>query len=183
MGHRWMGRGLVVGSCLLAFLATACTPSDPPPAPPSTSAPSPTENAQEREERLAYEAAEKSYREFRAEFYQVLSKGGAKSATPKMKATAAGPYLKNFTEVAQAYRGQKSHSVGTETIGYVRRAGYESNSLLLDVCEDSREVKDYSNSGKYQTRGELRTARLEVRAINGVWKVWDGEGRKVSSCD
>jgi len=183
MGHRWMGRGLVVGSCLLAFLGAACTPSDPPPPPPSSSVPTPSENAQEREERIAYEAAETSYREFRAEFYRVLRAGGAKSATAKMKATATGPYLKNFTEVAQAYRGQKSHSVGTETIGYVRPAGYDSKSLILDVCEDSRSVKDYSNSGKYQSSGEIRTARLEVRSVNGVWKVWDGDGKKVDSCD
>ena len=87
MGRRWTGRGLVVGACLLAFLGTGCTPDDPPPAPPSTTAPSPTptENAQEREERLAYEAAEKSYREFRAEYYRVLGSGGAKSSTPAMK--------------------------------------------------------------------------------------------------
>jgi len=189
MAHTLAGRGLVVGSCLLAFLGSACTPSDPPAPPPSSDVPAasptptPTENAQEREERLAYEAAEKSYREFRAEFYRVLSKGGAQSATPKMKATAAGPYLKNFTEVAQAYRGQHSHSVGTEKTGYVRPAGYDSKSLILDVCEDSRAVKDYSKSGKYQASGEIRTARLEVRNLNGTWKVWDGNGKKVTACD
>ena len=184
MGRRWTGRGLLVGACLLAFLSAGCTP-DEPTAPPSSSAPTPTptENAQEREERLAYEAAEKSYREFRAEFYRVLRAGGAKSATPVMKATAGGPYLKNFTDVAQAYRGQQSYSRGTERTGYVRRAGYESTALVLDVCEDSRNVKDYSKSGKYQGSGEVRLARLEVRKVGGDWKVWDGSGEKVISCE
>ena len=185
MGRRWTGRRFVVGACLLTLLSAGCTPDEPPADPPSSSAPSPTptENAQEREERLAYEAAEKSYREFRAEFYRVLRAGGSKSPTPVMKETAGGPYLKNFTEVAQAYRGQRSYSRGTERTGYVRPAGYESPSLVLDVCEDSRNVKDYSKSGKYQGRGEVRTARLEARKVNGGWKIWDGSGEKVTSCD
>ena len=185
MGRRRTGRGLLVGACLLTFLSAGCTPNDPPPAPPSTNVPSPTptENAQEREERLAYEAAEKSYREFRAEFYRVLGAGGAKSATPVMRATAAGPYLKNFTEVAEAYREQKSYSRGAEVTGYIRRAGYESVSLVLDVCEDTRNVKDYSRSGKYQGRGEVRVARLEARKVSGAWKIWDGKGEKVTSCE
>lgn len=183
MGHRWMGRGLVVGSCLLAFLGTACTPSDPPPPPPSTSVPTPTENAQEQEERLAYEAAETSYREFRAEFYRVLGAGGAKSATTKMKATAAGPYLKYFTELAQAYEGEHVRSSGTEYTRYVRPQGYSSDSLILDVCEDSTAVKDFNQKGKQTGVGELRTARLEVRKVSGTWKVWDGTGKKVTSCD
>jgi hypothetical protein len=187
MARRLTTQGFVVGACLLTFLGTACTPSDPATPTPSSTAPvaspTPAENDQEREQRLAYEAAETSYREFRAEYYRVLQAGGAKAATPKMKATAAGPYLKNFTEVIQAYRGQKSHSVGAEVSGYIRPAGYESTSLLLDVCEDSRNVKDYSNSGKYEGRGEIRTARLEVRRVEGVWKVWDGNGKKVKTCD
>lgn len=185
MTRRTVGRGLVVGSCLLAFVGAACTPDEPPPAPPSTStpAPTPTENAQEREERLAYEAAEKSYREFRLEFYRLLRAGGAKAATPKMKATAGGPYLQNFTEVVKAYRGQKAHSTGRESIGYIHRIGFEPNSLILDVCEDSRKVRDYANSGRYQGSGEVRTARLEVRRVDGIWKVWDGDGKKVASCE
>lgn len=184
MAHRYAGRGLVVGSCLLAFLSTACSPAGPPPSPPSTSAavPIPTETDQEREQRLAYEAAETSYREFRVEFYRVLAAGGAKSATPKMKATAAGPYLKYFTELAQAYKGESKHSTGSERTGYVRPQGYSSDSLVLDVCEDSTAVRDFNAKGKQTGEGEVRTARLEVRRVSGVWKVWDGDGEKVSSC-
>jgi hypothetical protein len=100
MRHRFAGRGLLVGSCLLAFLGTACTPSDPPPTPPTTVASAtPTENAQEREERLAYQAAEASYREFRAEVERVYSRGGAAKPTAVMKATAGGQYLASYQEV------------------------------------------------------------------------------------
>ncbi len=53
-------------------LLAGCTPADGTiPAPPATSAPAsatPPETAQQREERLAYEAAEKAYRTFRAEY-------------------------------------------------------------------------------------------------------------------
>ena len=184
MGRRWTGRGLLVGACLLAFLSAGCTP-DEPTAPPSSSAPTPTptENAQEREERLAYEAAEKSYREFRAEFYRVLRAGGAKSATPVMKATASGPYLKYFTALAQAYKGEGAYSTGTELTGYVRPQGYSPNSLVLDVCEDSSKVRDFDRSDKQTGKGEIRTAQLEIRQLDGNWKVWDGTGKKVSSCD
>ena len=177
------GRGLLVGSCLLALLGTACTPATPPPAPPTTAAPTPTENAQEREQRLAYEAAETSYREFRAEFYRVLRAGGAKSATSKMEATAAGPYLKNFVDLIRAYREVGDHSVGTESIGYVRQAGYSANDVVLDVCEDSRQVRDYDNKGHYKGKGEVRAVEIQVRLIQGRWRVWDGDGKEVDSCE
>src|SRR3954452_24925151 len=118
MARRVMGPSLVVGTCLLALLSSGCTPDTPPPAPPMSTSPTPIENAQDREERLAYEAAETSYREFRTEFYRVLRAGGAKTATPKMKAAAAGPYLKYFTSVVQAYKGEQTHSTGSEHIGF-----------------------------------------------------------------
>ena len=185
MRRRRTGRQLVVGACLLAFLSVGCTPDDPPPAVPSANVPSPTptENAQEREERLAYEAAEKSYREFRAEFYRVLRAGGSRSATAKMRSTASGPYLKYFTELAQAYKGERARSTGTEVTRFVRPQGYSSDNLVLDVCEDSSKVRDFDRKGKQTGTGQIRTARLEVRKLNGTWKIWDGTGKKVSSCD
>ncbi|GAA3563599.1 hypothetical protein GCM10022197_18960 [Microlunatus spumicola] len=183
MTRKVAGRWFVVSACLATLLGSACTPADPPAPPATSSAPTPTENAQEREERLAYAAAETSYREFRAEFYRVLGAGGSKSATTKMKATAAGPYLKYFTELAQAYRGEGVHSTGTERTGYVRPEGYSADSLLLDVCEDSTSVRDFDRQGKQTGKGEIRTARVEVRKIDGVWRVWDGTGKKASSCE
>lgn len=183
MKRRLTGRAFVVCACLLPFLGSACTAQVPPPPPPATPSATPTETAQEREERLAYAAAETSYRQFRAEFYKVLGAGGAKSATPPMKATAAGPYLKYFTSLVEAYKGEKSHSTGIERTGYVRPQGYSPTSVILDVCEDSSAVRDFNHAGKQVGKGEIRTARLEIRRLDGTWKIWDGSGKKVASCD
>ena len=184
MARRWTGRGFVVGACLLTFLSAGCTPDAPPADPPSSSAPSPTpsENAQEREERLAYEAAEKSYREFRAEYYRVLSQGGSKSSTPAMKATAAGPYLREATEVVQAYRGLNRRAEGTLNITNVRGNGYAPADLVLTACEDSSGVAYFDKKGKTTGRGELRQVELTVREVSGRWKVWSGTGSEVTSC-
>ena len=100
-----------------------------------------------------------------------------------MKATAAGPYLKYFTQLAQAYKGEGVHSIGAERAGYVRPQGYSPDSLVLDVCEDSTAVKDFNSKGKQTGKGEIRTARLEMRKVDGAWKIWDGDGKKASSCD
>lgn len=183
MACRQTRRGLVLGVSLLALVGFGCTPDTPPPAPPTSTAATPTESAQEREERLAYEAAEKSYRDFRAEFYRVLRAGGAKAATPEMKRTAAGPYLKYFTEVVQAYKGEGNRSTGSERARYIRHSGYSATSLILEVCEDSSGVKDFARSGKQIGKGEIRTAQLEVRKLGGVWKVWDGTGERTESCE
>ena len=183
MTHRLKGRRLVVGACLLTFLAAGCTPAEPPAPPPSSSvAPTPTENAQEREERLAYEAAEKSYREFRAEYYRVLRDGGAKSATSTMKATAAGPYLKEATEVVQAYRGLGRRTAGSLKVAEVTRGGYSPDDLVLGACEDTVNVEYFDSKGKITGRGEIRVVELTARPVNGTWKVWSGTGKKVSSC-
>ena len=57
-------------------LALGCTPQPgvptPSPSPTATTAPTPPETARERQERLDFEAAEKAYRTFRAEFGRVL---------------------------------------------------------------------------------------------------------------
>lgn len=184
MGRRCTARGFVVGACLLTFLSTGCTPDEPPPAPPSSSAPSPTptENAQEREQRLAYEAAEKSYREFRAEYYRILSMGGSTSSTPAMKATAAGPYLREATEVVQAYRGLKRRAKGSLRITNVRGNGYAPADLVLMACEDSSGVAYFDEKGKETGRGELRQVELTVREVGGRWKIWSGTGSEVTSC-
>ncbi len=88
MASRLAVRGFVAGSCLLAFVSSACTPSDPPTTPsPSTSATVPTETAQEREEREAYAAAETSYRAARSEYNRVTSLGGASTSRPSKCAT------------------------------------------------------------------------------------------------
>ena len=174
---------------LVAFGALAvgsnlgCTPTPEPTASPTpTPSPTPTENAVERQMRLDFEAAEKSYRTFRAELGRVLRAGGAKEATPVMKATASGEYLETFTRVVRGYRTTESHDTGKERIVYVRRGAHSPTSLHIDVCEDSRAVKSFER-GVLTGSGELRTANLEVRKVNGVWKIWTGTGQKVKQCD
>lgn len=182
MGHRHAGRGFVLGVSLLALLGAGCTPDTTTPPPATSTSATPTESAQEREERVAYEAAEKSYREFRAEFYRVLRDGGAKSATSRMKATAAGPYLKEATEVVQAYNGLDSRSTGSLRIVSVKRMGYSKDELSLETCEDSTGLRSYDTKGKLVGRGEIRLITVEVRPVSGAWKVWSGSGKKVAEC-
>jgi hypothetical protein len=187
MARRLTRQGFVVGACLLTFLGTACTPSDPATPTPSSTAPvaspTPAENDQEREQRLAYEAAETSYREFRAEYYEVLGRGGSKSATSKMKATAGGPYLKEATEVVQAYRGLHNRSSGRLQISRVRGNGYTPTDLILSACEDSTKIAYLNSKGKVTGHGELRVVELTVRRVSGSWHIWSGSGKKVSACE
>jgi hypothetical protein len=185
MARRRTGRELVVAACLLPLLSAACTPSDPPPPPPSSSVPTPTptENAQEREERVAYESAEKNYREFRAEVERVYARGGAAKPTAVMKATAGGQYLKSYQEVSEAYLELKHHSKGPLNIVYVRRDGYSPTELILDACEDVRAVVTFDKRGKNLYAGDIRKVRLEIHPVAGTWKVWFGTGEKVESCD
>lgn len=183
MGRRHAGRGFVLGVSLLALLGAGCTPDTTTPPPATSTSATRAESAQEREERVAYEAAEKSYREFRAELYRVLRSGGAKAPTAVMKKTAAGPYLANFKDLVVAYREVGIHSEGEEKIVYVREAGYSPRAVTFDVCEDSRDVKDYDKKGRYKGKGELRKIQLEVRLESNQWKLWDGEGQKVTSCE
>jgi hypothetical protein len=186
MARRLTTQGFVVGACLLTFLGTACTPSDPATPTPSSTAPvaspTPAENDQEREQRLAYEAAETSYREFRAEYYRVLQAGGAKTATPKMKATSAGPYLKEAVEVVQAYKGLRRRSTGSLRIVYLHGNGYSPSEVALTACEDSTGLKSFDSKGKLIGRGEFRRIDVSIRQVHGAWKVWSGTGEKVSSC-
>lgn len=176
--------GRILAALILAgLLASGCTPAapTPPPTPPSVSQ-TPTETAIERQQRLDYEAAEKSYRAFRAEYGRVLRAGGAKKATSKMKALAGGDYLKQFVEVIQAYHGFGYHDEGEEKNSQVSYGGYSKNSVILNVCEDDRAVKALDKAGKSLGPGELRRSRLEVRKIDEEWKVWSGSGDKVNSC-
>src|SRR3954447_16625275 len=103
---------LAMVAAVLVLLGSGCTPDPGPQPTPTPVAPTPSENAQEREQRLAYEAAEKSYRTFRAEYQRVLGRGGAASPTKQMRETAGGAYLKETAKVAEAYKGLNYHSEG-----------------------------------------------------------------------
>ena len=173
---------LVVLTSLLALLMGSCSQPDDLQPTPTPVVVTPIENAQEREQRLAYEAAEKSYREFRAEYDRVLKSGGAKAPTFAMKKNAAGPYLKETSEVSQAFNGLGYHRVGLENIVFIRRNGYESGSLSLKTCEDSSNAKILNRDKKVVGRGEIRTIDLDVHLIGSTWKLWSGSGMKVDSC-
>lgn len=181
-----------IGRCaaalmLVGFVAAGCTPDAP--SPPSSPTPPPTpsvsqipsETAQERQQRVDYEAAEKSYRAFRAEYNRVLRAGGATEPTALMKETAGGPYLNEFAQAIEAYKGLGSFDSGFEKIVYIRRNGYSPEAVVLQVCEDSRAIETFNKARESQGRGDILKITLEVRR-GDRWRVWSGAGGKVDSC-
>lgn len=178
-------RSVAVLLVTAAVTAAGCTPDPAPPPPPAPSpkpSPTRTETQLERQMRLDFEAAEKSYRTFRTEINRVLRAGGASRATPIMKATAESDYLVTFTEVARLYKRKKERQIGDERIGYVRRNAHSFTSLLLDVCEDYRQVSIEDSEGNREKLNEVKAYRLEVNKAGGRWKVSNGTGRVVKSC-
>jgi hypothetical protein len=184
MGMTRVGRGILTAALLCLLTAQGCSGDLTGPSPslsPTTSAQTPTESAQQRQERLDYAAAEKAYRTFRAEYGRVLRAGGAKEPTRVMKATAGGSYLRELSEIIEAYEGTGAYDRGKERIGYVRAGGYGPNALILDVCEDGRAIT--THSGDKLIPGEIRTAHLQITKAAGEWKISSGTGRKVSTCE
>lgn len=174
--------GRILATLILAGLVAAgCTPAALTPSPPSVSQ-TPTETAVERQQRVDYEAAEKSYRAFRAEYNRVLRAGGAKVPTAVMKANASNGYLKEVQDVAEAYQGLGDHQEGQEAIVFVKRTGHSKSSLVLLTCEDTRKVAVIDKKGRKVGTGELRQLSLEMRLTSGKWKIWSGRGNKVASC-
>ena len=180
--------GAISAAC--ALLA-ACTPADgtapsTPPVTASTASASetPPETAQEREERLAYEAAEKAYRTFRAEYNRLYTSpdAGAK-ATKAMTNTAAGPYLQSMLGFLEYKVDHRRHSDRGVRIGYIRAGGYSPDEVVLLVCEDGSKVKVLDANGRQVSRGGVSKLTLYVRPIQGRWKVWNGDQNVVKSCD
>ena len=181
---RWRAvRRTLAVACLMTVVGAGCTPDSPPPPPPTPAVPTPTENAQEREQRLAYEAAETSYREFSVEFRRVTAAGGAKRATNQMKATAAGPYLADSVKTIRAYKKTGGYTTGQARFGYVRPAGYSRTSLILDVCEDETSVRTFNAKHKQVAKNGILVLRLDIHKINGYWKLWDYSGKEDESCE
>lgn len=134
--------------------------------------------------RLDYEAAEKVYRRFRAEYRRVLRAGGAKQATRVMKETAGNGYLKETEDVIKAAYAFGDHEEGgREKIVYVRYVGWKPQNVTLDVCEDDRSVKVLDKNGKSLGPGEFRAVTIQVRQSSAGWKLWSGNGKKVDLCD
>ena len=174
----------------VGVLVSACTP-DPGPTPPSTSPtpqPSPTsasprENTQERKQREAYEAAETNYRAFRAEYDRITTqKGGNYVLTPKLKATAAGPYLSAYVGFLKTRQSRGLYSSGGLRVVYVRPEGFSPPELLLKVCEDGSKSKLYDDAGKQVGKGSINVSQLEMHLISGEWKIWSGKQKAVKTC-
>jgi len=173
-----------VAVLLCTLVLAGCSPDSPPPTPtPTPSVVTPAETEAERQERLDYEAAEKAYRTFRADFNENLRSGGASRPPEKLSRVAGGGYLKETGQVLQAYKGLGNYQRGNERIVYVRRGGYEPSELVLLACEDTREVRTVDSAGRTLGHGDLRAVSIVVRHSGSGWKLWSGKGKKVTSCD
>ena len=171
------------GVVALCALAAACS-HPPPPAPspqPSPSTTTPAETQLERQTRLDFEAAEKAYRSFRAEYDRLAAAGGTDRATPEMSETAAGPYLEVMTRFLAQTKAAGKRQQGSVRIAYVRYASYSPEELRLDVCEDGRKVRNVAKDG-HVSAGVAAKVTLYVRPIKGRWKVWNGDDLRVASC-
>ncbi len=176
--------GAVVVCCAIA---AACTPEDGPlePTPTPTSAtpsPSPTETDQEREERLAYEAAETAYRTFRAEYDRITTHGYSPTTSQVMRDNAYGPYLKGYDEFIKGRRADKVRSTAPINIVYIKRDGYSSKEVILNVCEDGSSVRLLNSKGKMVGKGSVVEGKLTVRRQDSRWKIWDVDQKVVESC-
>jgi hypothetical protein len=169
----------LVGVALVAVLA-ACTP-EAAPTPPTTPTPSqqtPTETQLQREERLAYEAAERAYREAVAEMDRLLSKGGASKASDYLRDRAAGPFLKDQVAILRSFRQAGDRIEGDLRMLGIQRAGYSPRELLLVSCEDGSGVRTIDSKGKVSTPGYLGTSTIRMKYIDNRWKVWSAKVEK-----
>ena len=166
--------GAAVACCALA---AGCT-SDPVPAStpsPTPVATTPAESQIERQMRLDYESAEKAYRTNMAEQDRLYKAGGTVEATPTLKATATGSYLRISLQSLRDVRDSGWHATaGTRIVGVVRDGGWKSDRVGLTSCEDNEIVRFVDKSGKDITPEGLA---LYVQALTVVRK---GERWKVS---
>ena len=169
-------------------LLAGCTPADGtiPAPPPATSAPAsatPPETAQQREERLAYEAAEKAYRTFRAEYDRISGRrGGSAKPTKAMTDNAAGPYLKTMRGFLRYKKTHGHHEDRGVRIAYVRRGGYSPKELILQVCEDGSRVRVFDDKDRQVSHGGTSELSLRLRPVDRRWKIWDGDQTIVKTC-
>jgi hypothetical protein len=167
-----------VVACLLPL--AACTDGSgggPSPSPTPTYQPSRPETSLERQTRLDFEAAEKSYRAFIAEYNRLARAGGAKNATPKMKEYAAGPFLDFYVDLLRSMKERQVRNTSGVQIGYVRRGGYGTTELTLEVCEDGSENKVVGKNGEQISTGQIGLRSIYAKKVDGRWKAWDGDER------
>jgi hypothetical protein len=151
---------------------------------PTPSASTPTESPQQREERLAYEGAEKAYRDFTAEYGRVTTTSYSPHVTPKMRETATGSYLRTFSGFLKLRRKRQLRSVGELKVGWVRRVAYSPpKRVLLWVCEDGSGTFLRTKDSRRGRKGIVTTLDLTVTFDGSRWKVAEGDNQKVvKSC-
>jgi len=171
-------------------LLPACTPSaDASPSPtPAASTPSvqtsPPETEQERKERLDFEAAEKAYRTFRAEYDRISdTPGGSPKPTKLMTDNAAGPYLKVMSEFLRQKKALGQYEDRPVRIASLSRGAYSPQELLLTACEDGTKVRVLNGKGGLVGHGQASKMNFYVRPVDGRWKVWDGTQEEVKRCE
>jgi hypothetical protein len=179
-----------LGAVVACALFPACTPSAgvSPTPPPGVSTPAgqstPPETDQQRKERLDFEAAEKAYRTFRAEYDRISdTPGGSAKPTKLMTDNAAGPYLKVMSSFLKSKKAKGQYEDRRVRIAYVTRGAYSPQELLLMTCEDGTEVGAFDLKGHRVGHGQASKMTFYVRPVDGRWKVWDGTQEEVKQCE
>jgi hypothetical protein len=177
-----------LGAMVACALLPACTPTAVSTTPtPGVSTPvgqsTPPETDQQRKERLDFEAAEKAYRTFAAEYDRLYEiKDGPIKPTKKLTDNASGPYLKVMLGFLQDSRRRGHHTEGRVRIAYVERGAYSTSELILNTCEDGSGVRVLDKNGKQVATGGTSKLTLYVHPVGGRWKVWDGDQEVVKAC-
>jgi hypothetical protein len=165
--------GAVVACCALA---AGCTQEPVQTGSPSATpaATTPTESQIERQMRLDYEAAEEAYRTNMAEQDRLYKAGGALKATPVLKATATGSYLRiSLESLRDVHDAGWKATAGTKILGVVRDGGWKGDRVGLTSCEDNEIVRFMDKSGKDVTPDgpALYVQALTIVKASGSWKV------------
>jgi hypothetical protein len=171
-GRGFVSVGAVVACCALVV---ACTPVQPASSPsPTPASRTPTESEIERQIRLDYEAAEKAYRANIAEQDRLYMAGGTIVATPVLRATSTGSYLRiSLESLRDVHRTGWRATSGTRIVGVVRDGGWRNGRVGLTSCEDNEIVRFVDRSGKDVTPKALAlyVQALTVVRESGRWKV------------
>jgi len=181
-------RGLVTVGAAVACcaLTSACTPDPAPGATPSPTPVSaaPTESQIERQIRLDYEAAEAAYRASTSEQNRLYRAGGATKASPELKATTTGSYLRiTLQSLRDVHKSGWSARGTTKIAGVARDGGWKSARLGLISCEDNNSLRFFDRKGKDVTpKAERRyVQKLTVVKVAHRWKVSMAGSTRVSS--
>jgi hypothetical protein len=179
-----------LGALVACALLPACSPSagvTPTPTP-AVSTPTgqstPPETEQQRKERLDFEAAEKAYRTFRAEYDRISdTRGGSAKPTKLMTDNAAGPYLKVMSAFLRSKKAKGQYEDRRVRIAYVVRGAYSPDELVLLTCEDGTDVRVLDLKGRKVGHGQAAKMTFYVRPVERRWKIWDGAQEEVKKCE